>query len=286
MENKFQIKWETIEDPETQPRSLRKIKTLDFAEFKNNVLSQEQAFVDDLVDSLYAGDAYILKNAFSTEYLTELISKAHKYGKESESTFHPMVENCPDFNRIVDEDITKKYSIETVRKSHYFFPWNEDPLNLFGPVNERWRIFKFLGGFQIDEYEKNTPIDGVVDRIQICNYPAGGGKLNFHYDPYANQRVIIGAMMSKRGKDYSSGGFYCVNAKREKVDFEERFDVGDMVCSYPTVVHGVEPVDSDKPREWSSIEGRWFLGLYSNDSNHIQKRQTTVPLTSLEEYIL
>ena len=53
MENKFQIKWETIEDPETQPRSLRKIKTLDFAEFKNNVLSQEQAFVDDLVDSLY-----------------------------------------------------------------------------------------------------------------------------------------------------------------------------------------------------------------------------------------
>ena len=143
MENKFKAKWDFLENLKIPPRAMRKIVVLEFEEFKNKILSQRSDDVDALCDSLYAGDAYILKNAFSTEYLTELISKAHRYGKESESTFHPMVENCPDFNRIVDEDITKKYSIETVRKSHYFFPWNEDPLNLFEPVNKRWRIVFF-----------------------------------------------------------------------------------------------------------------------------------------------
>ena len=122
MENKFQIKWETIEDPETQPRSLRKLKTLDFAEFKNNVLSQEQAFVDDLVDSLYAGDAYILKNAFPKNYLSDLISRTFEYGKQSESTYHPMLEGCPDFHKIIDEEAAKKFSYSAVRHSFFFFP--------------------------------------------------------------------------------------------------------------------------------------------------------------------
>ena len=113
----------------------------------------------------------------------------------------------------------------------------------------------------------------------------GGGGLDNHIDPTKNQRVIIGAMMSKRGVDYETGGFYCVDANMERVDFEPHLDVGDMVCAYPTMVHGVTAVDADKPLEWKSREGRWFLGLYSNDSNHIKKRTTVARLTNLENYI-
>jgi len=175
MENNFKVKWESIEDPETQPHCMRKILVLDFEEFKNNVLNQDEEFVNNLVESLYAGDAYILKGAFSKEYFKNLIIKTHAHGKKSESSYFPMIEGCPDFHRIVDEEITKNYSISTVRHSHYFFPWNKDPLNLFESINKRWRVFKFLGGFRLDEYENNTPLDGVVDRIQIARYPSGGG---------------------------------------------------------------------------------------------------------------
>ena len=71
----------------------------------------------------------------------------------------------------------------------------------------------------------------------------------------------------------------------EKVDLETQLDIGDMVCAYPTVVHGVSAVDAHKPLDWTSIQGRWFLGLYSNDSNHNKKRTTVARLTNLEDYI-
>ena len=76
-----------------------------------------------------------------------------------------------------------------------------------------------------------------------------------------------------------------MNEKVEKVDFEDYLDVGDMVCCYPTVVHGVDAVDPQEPLDWNSSKGRWFLGLYSNDSNHVKKRSTTVPLTDIREFI-
>jgi hypothetical protein len=285
MENKFKAKWESLENLETQPRAMRTTVVLEFEEFKNKILSQQSEDVDALLESIYAGDAYILKNAFSPEYFSDLISRTFEYGKQSESSYYPMLEGCPDFHKIIDEEAAKKYNYSATRDSFFFFPWNNDPMDFFEKVNERWRVFKFLGGYPQDAYEKNTPIDGIVDRIQIARYPAGGGGLDNHVDPTKNQRVIIGAMMSKRGVDYETGGFYCVDHKMEKVDLETQLDVGDMVCAYPTLVHGVSPVDVHKPLDWSSIEGRWFLGLYSNDSNHIKKRTTVARLTNLEDYI-
>ncbi|MDA2932851.1 hypothetical protein MYX82_00755 [Acidobacteria bacterium AH-259-D05] len=278
MENKFRQKWEAIEHPQTQPRWLRKIIAVGFEEFKNNVLSQDESFVDSLVDSLYAGDGYILKQAFPPEFLTRLIPRTHESGRRSPSSFHKMYQDCPNFHRIIDHETAKKYSFKAIRHSYYFFPWNEDPLNLFKPINERWRIFKCLGGYPLDAYEANKPVDGVIDRLQIAQYPAGIGELEAHSDPYVNQRVIIGGMMSKRGVDYESGGFYFVGENNRKVDIEDELDVGDMVCGYPTVVHGVELVDEHKMVDWTSVEGRWFLGLYSNDSDHVKDKQRGYPV--------
>ena len=285
MENKFKAKWESLENPDTQPRAMRETVVLEFEEFKNKILSQRSDDVNALTESLYAGDTYILKNLFPAKYLTDLIPRTFEYGKQSESSYHPMLDGCPDFHKIIDEETAKKYSYTAVRHSFFFFQWNKDPLDFFEKVNERWRVFKFLGGYQEREYENNTPLDGIVDRIQVARYPSGGGGLDAHVDPTRNQRVIIGAMMSKRGVDYETGGFYCVDQNMEKVDLETQLDIGDMVCAYPTVVHGVSAVDVHKPLDWKSIEGRWFLGLYSNDSNHIKKRTTVARLTNLEDYI-
>lgn len=273
MENKFKNTWEAIEDPATQPRRSRKVVTVDFEEFKKSVLRQDRKFVDSLVDSLYAGDGYILKRAFPPEFFGALISKTHDFGQRSPSSFHKMYQDCPDFHRIIDHELAKKYSFAAIRHSYYFFPWNSDQLRIFQPVNERWRIFKFLGGYPLDAYEKNKPMDGVVDRIQVAQYPAGGGGLEPHSDPYVNQRVIIGGMMSKRGVDYESGGFYFVDRNNAKLNLEDELDIGDMVCGYPTVVHGVELVDEHKALDWSSMGGRWFLGLYSNDSDYVKDKQ-------------
>lgn len=41
-----------------------------------------------------------------------------------------------------------------------------------------------------------------------------------------------------------------------------------------TLYHGVNIVDEECIPDWNSPKGRWFLGLYSNDSDMVEKRHT------------
>lgn len=272
MENKFKAKWEALEKSKKSALSLRNIVVIDFLEFKNKIYSNTEENVNLLTESLFSGDVYILKNAFEPSFLINLKNKAHDLGLKNEQSYHPMIDGVPDQHRIIDHEVSKNYTYTAIRHSYFFFPFNGDPLNMFNEVNERWRVFKFLGGFAKDIYEKNLPHDGVVDRIQLAHYPAGGGGLEPHQDPILNQKVIIGGIISKRGADYKTGGIFFMNDKKERIEVEDYLDIGDMFCSYPTVVHGVNRVDEDKELDWKSNDGRWFLGLYSNDSNYKTNR--------------
>jgi len=274
MTNPYLVEWDKIEDEATRPRKLREIKIVQFDEFKKKVYGEDPAFVKELVESLYAGDVYVLKGAFSKEYFEDLKKKMFAWGKQSPSSFHKMLEGVPDFHRVIDKSVSKNYSFQAIKHSYYFFPWNDDQFGVFEPIWERWRVLKFLGGYNKDEYEKNTPKDGVIDRIQFVHYPSGAGELETHSDPYLNQRTIISGMMSKRGEDYKEGGVYFVGDNDEKVDAEEYLDVGDMCIAYATVLHGVAFVDKGVEVDWDNIGGRWFLGLYFNDTDYKKDRHT------------
>jgi hypothetical protein len=273
-ESLFRKEWEAIEDEKTQPRYLRKVISTSHKEFSKKVLEQDPEFVRTVVQSLYSGDVYILKQSFPRKFLQDLTIELHQYGKQSSSSFHKMLDGCPDFHRIITPELAKNYALRQIKHSYYFFPWNNDPFNLFESVNERWRIFKLLGGFPLDAYEKNIPSTGVVDRLQFAQYASGVGELELHSDPYFNQKVAISGIMSKRGKDYNTGGAYILNKNKEKIDVEDDMDVGDIYLVYPTVFHGVETIDKDKTVDWDSFDGRWFMGLYSNASDLYAKRHT------------
>ena len=74
-------------------------------------------------------------------------------------------------------------------------------------IYERWRIFKVLGGKDALFAEKKTPVDGLVDRIQVVQYPSGSGYLAGHQDPFHNQRLFISGYMSKPGKTFQAVAF-------------------------------------------------------------------------------
>ena len=57
----------------------------------------------------------------------------------------------------------------------------------------------------------------MVDRLQIAQYPSGVGELELHSDPFENQKMAISGIMSKRGKDYKTGGAYILNSNKEKI---------------------------------------------------------------------
>ena len=278
MENKYKPVWARLENSIPRPDRVRSVVQVDYQEFKEKVQHQADSFVESIVSSLYGGDAYLIKGAFPKYFMINLRKRVHELWKTKPSEFYKMLEGSPDFHRIIDLESGRKYSFRACKHSCYFYPWNEDPLNLFGAVYERWRVIKFLMGLRPDEYEKNTPKDGVIDRIQVVRYPPRIGFLEPHSDPYLHQRLIFSGYMSKRGVDYQGGGFYLVGPGDKVVEVEDQIDVGDICIGYATVYHGVAPADRHKEPNWELDDGRWFLSMYSNASDEVPNRHTGHPV--------
>ena len=79
-------------------------------------------------------------------------------------------------------------------------------------------------------------------------------------------------------------GFYLLGENDEVIETEHMIDVGDIGIGYATVYHGVAPVNIDKEPDWNNInDGRWFLSLYSNQSDEVKVRHTSTSVTSKVE---
>ena len=52
-------------------------------------------------------------------------------------------------------------------------------------------VLKYLSGYYENAWEKNTPKDGIVDRIQIVKYPPNSGSQELHQDPYIYQKFLF-----------------------------------------------------------------------------------------------
>ena len=256
--------WNKLESTLPRPNRVRNIYQLNYKEFKHKV-NDQSAY--EMIINLYLGDAYLIKGGFPKKFMTNLIKGVHKYCMDNPSKFHQMLEGSPDFHRVIDIETGKNYSIASCKHSCYFYHWNKDPLNIFKTINQRWQLLKLLMGLQYNEYENNTPLDGVVDRIQVVRYPPSLGYLEPHTDAYQHQRLIFSGYMSKRGVDYQGGGFYLINSENEVVNIEDQIDVGDFLFCYASVYHGVAPCDTDMLCDWSKDDGRWFLSMYSNASD-------------------
>ena len=66
------------------------------------------------------------------------------------------------------------------------------------------------------------------------------------------------------------------------MNIEDNMNIGDMYFTFPSVLHGVDTIDPEKEVNWNSIEGRWILGLYSMNSNHIIDRHTVQTVKDYE----
>ena len=272
----FKETWKYMEKSIAYPSRARNILFFEFDEFAKNVNEEKKDFTKKIVNSLMEGDFFILKKAYSKKFMDELKFKTYDYFKDKPSEFYKMLEGSPDFHRKIDLETGKKYSFRSCKHSFYFYPWNRDPLNLFAPIYNRWRVIKKLMGLEQTAYEKNTPKDGVIDRIQVVKYPSKIGFLEPHIDPHRYQKLIISSYMSKKDIDFEGIGFYLLDKDNNILSVEDSIDVGDMGIGMATLYHGVAPVNITKKANWEDVnDGRWFLSLYSNVSDEVQKRHTS-----------
>ena len=119
VENYYKAVWEELETGSPQPRFLGKVHEVDFVEFERQIREQKTAFVKQVVESLYAGDFYIIRRAFSNEFVNKLRNGVHDYWSSQPESFHKMLEGAPDFHRVIDEELAKKYSFKQVKHAQF-----------------------------------------------------------------------------------------------------------------------------------------------------------------------
>ena len=268
--------WNDLEKKK-KPTNIRKIKTINNKKFYD-LIDSNSPKINEIIEDLYNGDFYLIKKSISKKYLNNLKSKLINYSKKEKSSFYKMLDGCPNFWRRQDENIAKKYSFQSVRDSYYFFRWNKENFSVWKNFNKIWKYVKFLSGLKKNEWCLNKPRDIIIDRIQVVRYPNNTGHTESHSHDTNNQRIIISIYMSKVKKDYSSGGTYFFKNKK-KINVEKYIDVGDVGLFYGTLKHGVDKAKIDDKIKASNklIEGRWWCGLYSPESNHKKNRHTSKP---------
>ena len=275
--------WNYIESKYPTPKYVGRVKTLKFDDLKKAIDNKNENYLKKIIKSMYVKkEAYIVKNSASKKLKETILDLANHYKKTRKISFHKMLDGVPNFHRIIDKDITKKYSVFAIKHSFYFYNWNiktKLEKKLKDGVYRHWRYVKNLAGNGKTKFEKNIPSDGQIDRLQIVRYPAGGGELRDHVDPRKNQRVVTGIIVDKIGDDFHKGGFYFKASKTKKINIEKRLDEGDAVIFYSSIAHGVEKVDPQKKLSWASNKGRWFIALFVNDSDHVRNRITAKDLT-------
>ena len=264
-----------LEDNFPLPCYSRNIVILKFKDFKKILNENNLDQIKKIINNLYSGDIYLIKNTFDKKFLERIKKNCFDYFYHTPDSFHKMLEGTPDFHRKIDLDKGKNYSFARCSHSYYFYRWNNDPIKLFNEIDKRWRLIKKLMGLNLNEYENNTPKDGVVDRVQLVRYPSAIGYLEPHSDPYMYQKLFISGYMSKQGVDFDGLGFYLIDKDHKIVDVEKLIDIGDMGLGFATVQHGVAPVNLNKKPDWNNMnDGRWFLSMYSNQSDEVKIRHT------------
>lgn len=275
--------WRSLEKKYPAPKYVAGIKEINFKKFSNELDKKNIKFAKKLIFDFYVKkQAYILKKAAPKSLKSLIIKLANDYKKKRRTSFYKMLDGTPNFHRIIDEKITKKYSLYAIKHSFFFYNWNIKTKleKLFkSAVYKHWRYVKLIAGNKKNAFEKNIPSQYQIDRLQIVRYPAGGGELRDHVDPRKNQRIVSGLIMSKIGEDFKNGGFYFKKSKSKNINIENKLSVGDSVIFYGSIVHGVEKVDSEKKLNWKSNAGRWFIGMFVNDSDHVKNRITAKDLT-------
>jgi len=279
--NPFSNLWKNINE-QSLPSCLRDIVKIDFTEFKNKYHNFEDNFLKkNLIDSLLQGDIYILKNTFSKFFLNNLKNYVIKEKFEKKKyEFYKILDGVPNFTRDIDENLSKNYAVPQVKTTTYFFPFNEssEQFKIYEGVYPAWRTIKFISGYFEDVWEKNIPSDGIVDRLQVVRYPPNTGGMVAHTDPYLYQRFFISVYLSQKGEDFDSGGFYALDKKNQKIDIEGNLEAGDLCFGLATIKHGVASPKGFGKKNYNINDlrsGRWFLGLYSTETDYTDNRHTT-----------
>lgn len=214
---------------------------------------------EEFMERVNTPEVFVVKEFYDSGRIRALRDAAFQTGMTSESGWHPLHDDCPDYHRLHD-NYPKAHVKQKMHAFYYhgWYPHNKDKFDFFLDI---FAMKNFLAGFPENEFLGNIPSDGFIARVNIHHYPKGGGYQAEHIDPvgkHAQIQTLVAA--SEFGRDYSAGGVFArAAAGAEKNYVDPYMKPGDMLVMSPGIHHGVDPVDPDLAYDWRSNDGRWMI---------------------------
>ena len=257
--------WEKYLSKHGEPSKTKGVEEIEWHSLIEVLRSHDIKKIEMIIDKLAQGYFLLIKRVLDENDLHQLNVNFSNFMNSEPSSFHKIHDGVPNFWRDITEELSTRYAVPQVKKTSYWFHWNEASKDVYRLIMPIYRALKALGGKSPTEYENNIPSTGKVDRIQLVHYPAGTGKLDAHHDPKESQRLIMSGYTTRRGVHFEGGGFWAQGINGEKIDMEPFLFPGDFGTCYANIVHGVDATNSGD---------RGFIGLYTVDSDYTAQRDT------------
>ncbi len=275
MENFYKNKWQKLLKEDYFPSYLNNLQSFEFLDFEK-IINGNNENSEKLLNEVFNGDSLIIKNVFNRNEIKDLKDAIFNIEINQKEQNYRMIEECPNFHVS-----NKKNNIAPVKDnydetahSHYFFRWNKDEINIFKKFDKIWDLIKVFSGLEKNSYKLHKPVDLIVDRIQIIRYPLNEGYITTHCDASAWQKLNIGICFNEKGKEFDEGGLYLLDKDENKINIEEKLEIGDCFCWIPTVFHGVDipKLNGNKIKDWNSKSGRWQALALTVQSHKVKNR--------------
>mgnify|MGYP001162662860 CR=1 FL=1 len=203
----------------------------------------------------------IIKNAISKSYCKRAIKYFEKISSSSFPNYFPLNKDTPNHFRLNYDD--ERASVKGHFMQFNIFLKNQDILDTANVFKEVFKI-KDKISFELNNgnffYDSFLPSDKFISRVGYQFYESGKGYLEEHRDFVGeNQKVVPSLIISKKGKDFYTGGFFFKKENGRTILPEEYAEVGDLIIFRPDLIHGVELIDKEIPKkEKNYLNGRWM----------------------------
>lgn len=216
------------------------------------------SYQEKLLELLAAGDVPVFKGVASRKELDPVVRYLHGMMLNTFEDHVPIQEGARNYMRLSFGD--ERATVPLWMASWSFFSWNRDLFQLYKRYANIYRLRNQLSGFPPDTFISRRVDHGCTARLAVHFYASGKGFLGAHTDPVGRHQIATATLvMSKRGKDYMSGGFYLERAHNERYFVENEMEPGDLYFCNPACIHGVDTIDAEHEYDPMGSSGRWNM---------------------------
>lgn len=214
---------------------------------------------EEVRDGIKNGICYIIESNIDLDKVRKFRNELQKVAIENNSEYKSREPGCANYMQMHMDHPNQIVKARFVSWS--YFPWNEKSEEIFNIMRPLYILRNKMA--DLDEYKYIDKYDEIAcARIAVQFYPRAVGYMSEHQDPENKHQFAIPTMMlSEKGKEFETGGFYVIDQNNDKKYLDHETKFGDIILFHTSIPHGVGKIDENmhEDSEININNGRMML---------------------------